>query len=48
MESITLLFVMGLLLVGLYITLLVRRDIVTRNELDRERRRQKFRRAGGR
>ena len=48
MESITLLFVMGLLLVGLYVTLLVRRDIMDRNELDRERRRQRFRRAGGR
>ena len=48
MESITLLFVIGLLLVGLYVTLLVRRDIMMRNEVDRERRRQRFRRAGGR
>jgi hypothetical protein len=46
MESITLLFVTGLLAAGLFVTLLVRRDIVSRRELERERQRQSWRRAG--
>lgn len=48
MESITLLFVLGLLLVSLYLTLLVRRDLSSKDAVERERRRQRPRRAGGR
>jgi hypothetical protein len=48
MESITLLFVSGLLLVALYLTLMVRKDIALKNEVERERQRQRPRRAGGR
>lgn len=48
MEPITLLFVLGLILVGLIVTLLVRRDIVAEQNLARERRRRTWRAARGR
>ena len=48
METITLLFVSGLVAAGVIVTLLVRKDIVTRNEMERAARRERVRRAGGR
>ena len=43
MEAITLLFVAGLVVVGLYVTALVRSDILSGQELERERRRELWR-----
>jgi uncharacterized membrane protein YciS (DUF1049 family) len=48
MESITVLFVAGLVVAGVLVTLLVRKDSVTKNELERERLRERLRRGGGR
>jgi hypothetical protein len=45
MESITLLFVTALLAAGVVVTLLVRRDIASRDAWERERRRRQWRRA---
>jgi hypothetical protein len=44
MESITVLFVTILLIAGVFVTLMVRRDIASSNELERQR--QRWRRAG--
>lgn len=48
MEPLTLIFVFGLGVAALYVTLLVRRDFLTRDEMNRERRRQLERRVRGR
>ena len=48
MESITLLFVGGLVAAGVFVTLLVRKDIATKNKMDRARQRQRLPRVGGR
>jgi uncharacterized membrane protein YciS (DUF1049 family) len=44
MESITVLFVAGLVVASVLVTLLVRKDIVTKNELERARQRERLRR----
>lgn len=43
MEPITLLFVTALLAAGVYVTGVVRRDILTSQRLERERRREAWR-----
>ena len=48
METTMLLFVTLLVVAGVFVTLIVRRDFVYRDELERERRRQRLRRPGAR
>jgi hypothetical protein len=48
MESLTLLFVSGMAVAAILLTLLVRKDFSSREKLERERRRQTARRVRGR
>jgi len=48
MDALTLLFVAGLLLAAIFVTLLVRKDFAAREELKRQRQRQTMRRPRGR